>query len=104
MLWGGLTRLVSGDDWTGVHQRTSKVAVQVAVESMRVCHWEVLMTGAQRLTDPGMFSGGRPWGRAFAPGVRAAQRLMVKRLASATRVVHDRRSACHRFRYEVLSW
>src|SRR5664279_785828 len=52
MLWGGLTRLVSGDDWTGVHQRTSKVAVKVAVESMRVCHWEVLMTGAQRLTDP----------------------------------------------------
>src|SRR5664279_1910790 len=103
MLWGGLTRLVSGDDWTGVHKRTSKVAVQVAVESMRVCHWEVLMKGAQRLTDPGMFSGGRPWGRAFAPGVRAAQRLMVESLACATGVVQEPGSACHRCRVAVLS-
>ncbi len=30
------------------------------------------------LAESGLFSGGRPRGRAFAPGVRAAQRLMER--------------------------
>ena len=47
---------------------------------------------------------GSSLGTGSAPGVCAAQRLMVKSLACATGVVQEPGSACHRCRVAVLSW
>src|SRR6478672_1471125 len=55
------------------------------------------------LAESGLFSGGRPTWRDLAPGICAAQKLLVNTLACAAGVVHEPGSACHRCRVAVLS-